>query len=319
MTISPRLSSRLGITRLIRFSLRVLRHLMYWLVNWERKIGIGSVPEPEQETRVVLSTQHDMVAYADEPYYLAQYWYWIEKALDSVSLPNSSVCLDLGCGQGRLTMPLARKYNSGAVVGIDLSAQAIASAKKYAAELGITNVDYREGNIHQVVNAWPSTSVDVVLMTEVTLFYPRWREDLPELERILKPGGVLAIAFRPQYYDMLNIIKHRMWEQVDLLLNQRSGPLYSDRMEFTWQKSGEICRLFAEGVEMELMHLVGIGCCSGIEYDPHGSIVRPSQLDKDERERLMQLELSVGAEIPDAGRYMLAIARKKHGSVSLQI
>lgn len=300
-------------TRLIRLSLRILRHLTYRLVSWERKIGRVPRSEDEQQRRVVSSTKHDMVAYPDEPYYRAQYWYWIEKALGSVQMPNSSVCLDLGCGQGRLTAPLAQKFNSGSAVGIDISATAIASAKKYADQLGIANVDYRVGNIHDVVREWPSTSVDLVLMTEVTFFYPRWREDLIELKRILKPGGLLGIAFRPQYYDMLNIIKHRTWEQVDLLLNERSGPLYGDGMEFTWQKSGEVRRLFDETLGMELMSLVGIGCCSGIEYDPRACIVRPSKLDKDERDRLMQLELSVGAEIPDAGRYMLAIARKQNG------
>jgi SAM-dependent methyltransferase len=252
-----------------------------------------------------------MVTYPDEPYYRAQYWYWIEKAVDSVSLADSSVCLDLGCGQGRLTAPIAQKFKSGSAVGIDFSATAIATAKKYADKLGIANVDYRVGNIHDVVRAWPSTSVDLVLMTEVTFFYPHWREDLIDLKRILKPGGLLGIAFRSQYYDMLNIIKHRMWDQVDLLLNERSGPLYGDTMDFTWQKSGEVSSLFGETLDMGLISLVGIGCCSGIEYDPHACIVRPSKLEKDERERLMKLELSVGAEIPDAGRYMLAIARKQ--------
>src|SRR5262245_57385296 len=202
-----------------------------------------------------------MVAHPDEPYYRAQYWHWIEKILDSVSLPSSAVCLDLGCGQGRLTVPLAHRYDSGTVIGIDFSAEAINSAKRYASELEINNIDYRVGDIHEAVKGWPGASAHVVLMTEVTFFYPRWREDFAELERVLAPGGILVIAFRPQYYDALNLAKHRMWEQFDLLLNRRSGRLYGDTADFTWQKSAEVRALFAEETEMDLMELIGIGCC----------------------------------------------------------
>lgn len=302
--------------RLIRLLLRLSRHLTYRLLKLQQRFDIEPVPANEQRKQVVRSTRHDMVADPDEPYYCEQYWYWIEKILDSVALPSSAVCMDLGCGQGRLTVPLARKFECGTVIGIDFSPEAINRARQYAGELGIRNIDYRVGDIHQVVRAWPGVSVHVILMTEVTFFYPRWRDDIAELQRILVPGGILGIAFRPQYYDALQLIKNRMWEQLDLLLNSRSGPLYGDTADFTWQKSAEVAALFTGEMEMDLMELIGIGCCSGIEHDPHASIARPAKLDQDEKERLMRLEVVLGQEIPDAGRYMLAIARKKTNSMA---
>jgi ubiquinone/menaquinone biosynthesis C-methylase UbiE len=312
MRISERLSDLFSVHKQIRFVQRVLRHLMYRLTELDGRVGGRQArPYGQQQDAVVSTTRHDMVAYPDEPYYQRQYWYWIEKALDELANTQHPICLDLGCGQGRLTIPLTRKFPTASVIGFDFSEQAIAAARDYASALAVTNVEYRVADIHETVRTWPGNSAAVILMTEVTFFYPRWQEDLAELERILVEGGIMAVAFRPQYYDMLNIVRYRMWEKTDLLINQRLGPLYGNAMDFTWQKSGEIRRLFASRPQMEMLNLVGIGCCSGLEYDPHASITRPSELDDDEQQRLMQLELSVAAEIPDAGRYMLAIARKR--------
>ena len=91
---------------------------------------------------------------------------------------------------------------------------------------------------------------------------------------------------------------------------ERSGPLYGSDLIFTWQTSTEIRGILADELHMEVHALVGIGNCSGIEEDPHGLLAQPSRLGPEERQALMQLELAMGAQIPDAGRYMLAIARK---------
>jgi hypothetical protein len=61
---------------------------------------------------------------------------------------------------------------------------------------------------------------------------------------------------------------------------------------------------------LDLLELCGIGVCSGIPGDPHDHIVQPSQLDSGEKDHLMRLELELGRSVPDAGRYMLTVARK---------
>ena len=62
--------------------------------------------------------------------------------------------------------------------------------------------------------------------------------------------------------------------------------------------------------KFEIIDLTGIGCCSGIGGDPHASVIRPSQLDQGNRQKLMELEVGLGRNVPDAGRYMLAAAVK---------
>jgi len=69
--------------------------------------------------------------------------------------------------------------------------------------------------------------------------------------------------------------------------------------------------LFVNKYRLELLELRGLGVCSGIPGDPHDSICQPSQLTIEERDKLMELELELGKTVPDAGRYILAVLRKR--------
>ena len=60
---------------------------------------------------------------------------------------------------------------------------------------------------------------------------------------------------------------------------------------------------------MKILALVGIGACSGIHGDPHSSIVTPSDLSLEQQSQLMKLELHLGKEVVDSGRYILAIVK----------
>ncbi len=297
--------------KLISIVLRVVRRLVRLLSAWEAKVGGMRETNISQVRRVIQSTAvHDMYGDEDEKYYRKQYWYWINTVLNELMIPKDGVGLDLGCGQGRLTTLLANFLDHGSVTGIDISGSAIAQARKYAEKEGVVNVEYCTDNILDGLKRYPDESVDVVLMTEVVFFFPEWRFALDEIIRVLKPEAVVCIAFRPLYHDALNLAGQRMLEQVNMLLTSRSGNLFGGPVKFTWQTSSEITKLMRDELDMELLRLVGIGCCSGIEGDPLAHLVRPSSLDEKDADDLMKLELALGPEIPDAGRYILAIARK---------
>jgi SAM-dependent methyltransferase len=57
-----------------------------------------------------------------------------------IDLSNIRRVLDYGCGVGRLTVPLARKFP--AVLGVDVSEKHIEHARRYAAERRVRNVDF---------------------------------------------------------------------------------------------------------------------------------------------------------------------------------
>src|SRR5262245_10188136 len=106
--------------RLLRFALKALRYSTRAVARLERRLGLDQVSESEHHKNVALSmTRYDMVANPDEAYYRDQYLHWIDQALGKVGMSLAPVCIDLGCGQGRLTLALADRFPRSEVLGID--------------------------------------------------------------------------------------------------------------------------------------------------------------------------------------------------------
>lgn len=290
--------------------LGILRYLTRRLAQGELRGG-QAFSEARHHRSVIRSTViHDMAADADESYYRAQYWHWIERGLADAGITGSvGKMLDLGCGQGRLTALLAGRFPEARIKGIDLSGPAIERARDYANAQGLANVTYENAAIESSLADCANASVELVLFCEVTFFFPAWRAALDQVVRVLRPGGLMCVAFRPQYFDALRLAQLRLFENAALLLERREGYLFGDDTVFTWQTSAEIRNLIERELHMQVLHLAGIGCCSGIAGDPHELIVRPSRLAPRDRDDLMRIELALGALLPDTGRYMLAIAQ----------
>lgn len=266
------------------------------------------IKEEEIRNKIESSTKYDMVIAPDEPYYAAQYQAIISPYLTEFSAGSN--CLDLGCSQGRFAIFLATKFKRGKITACDISEKAIHSAKQYSQEKMIENINFLTQDIEKTLEEFRSTTFDIIMMTEVTFFYPKWENQISRITSLLKPKGLLIMSFRSQYYNALSLVKNRIWDNIPLLLETRRGKIFNSPVEFSWQKSEDI-RATMKANELDLIELRGIGLCSGIPGDPHASIVRPSLLTKEEQNNLMKLELELGTYVPDAGRYMLAIARKK--------
>jgi len=291
--------------RVIVFVVLILRKIVAYL----EKHNVRFKPSDFQERMIIDSTDYDMVAEPDEHYYADQYWKIMLPFIEK--FPSDSCALDLGCGQGRLTIPLGKLFKDGVVTSCDLSNEAIDKANKYATDANITNIEFRAQPIAQLITECEDRYFDVILLTEVTFFYPRWKKDFQQIVKILKPGGIFAVSFRSQYFNSLYITQERLFDKKDLLIKNREGNFFGDSSGiFTWQRSEEIKGFIGEHDELELLDFFGIGICSGITGDPHGQFCRPSTLSEREREDLMGMELELGRSVPDAGRYMLAIMKK---------
>lgn len=88
-----------------------------------------------------ITVAHDMVSHPDESYYALQYLHWIRPECEARFPERNPAILDLGCGQGRLSLPLADWAKFGRVVGIDFTPQAIMKARRCAQDRGIPNVE----------------------------------------------------------------------------------------------------------------------------------------------------------------------------------
>jgi len=107
-------------------------------------------------------------------------------------LEAGQALLDCGCGPGQITVGLARAADPGRVTGIDLDAAVLEQARRSAADAGVTNVEYRQASVAAL--PFPDESFDVVYFHALLCHLPAPLEALAEAQRVLKPGGLVAVS-----------------------------------------------------------------------------------------------------------------------------
>ncbi len=98
--------------------------------------------------------------------------------------------LDCGCGHGTITTGLAEVVAPGRVVGIDLDAERIIAARKYAAERGVNNVDFQTANVYQM--PFPDDFFDAAFENQILMYLKEPIKAVQEVRRVLKQGGVFG-------------------------------------------------------------------------------------------------------------------------------
>jgi arsenite methyltransferase len=100
--------------------------------------------------------------------------------------------VDVACGRGASALQLARETGCG-VVGIDLSPDLVAEAAQAAREAALSSrVRFLQGDAEAL--PLPDEFADGVLCECAFCTFPGKRVAAAELARVLKPGGVLALA-----------------------------------------------------------------------------------------------------------------------------
>ena len=101
--------------------------------------------------------------------------------------------LDLGCGAGTDSLVAAQMVEpSGTVTGIDMTPAMLAKARRAAAELGVANADFLEGEIESL--PFSDKSFDVIISNGVIDLIPDKDAVYSEVYRVLVPGGRVQIA-----------------------------------------------------------------------------------------------------------------------------
>ena len=106
--------------------------------------------------------------------------------------------LDLGCGTGRTSIPLARAGLS--VVGLDLSAEMLTVATRKASAARV-HVDFERGNMCEL--RFAAETFDAVVSTLALMHLPESAR-LPvflEVARVLRPGGKFVFSAKNAVFE----------------------------------------------------------------------------------------------------------------------
>jgi len=109
------------------------------------------------------------------------------------ALQKGEAVLDIGSGAGTDSLVAAQMVGpEGRVTGVDMTPEILAKARAAAAEMGVRNVEFVEGEVERLPLG--DASFDVVISNGVIDLIPDKDSVFSEIERVLRPGGRLQIA-----------------------------------------------------------------------------------------------------------------------------
>ncbi|TDC81861.1 class I SAM-dependent methyltransferase, partial [Actinomadura sp. 7K507] len=122
----------------------------------------------------------------------------------NAGLPDRPVICDLGCGQGRTTLRLARHHPNARIIAIDGSPAMTAAAQQRCAGLTVQTIT---ADFHTL----PLTDQSLDLVVAVMCLYHSSTPDHPirEITRTLRPGGtaILVTKAADSYYELAALLQ----------------------------------------------------------------------------------------------------------------
>jgi SAM-dependent methyltransferase len=113
----------------------------------------------------------------------------IIRALD---VSGVATVLDLACGPGIYSRPLARRVPAGTVVGLDLSLPMLRTAVRLASREHVANLIFLHGSALDLPFA--ADRFDAVNCCGALHLFPDVPQALSEIQRVLVPGGRFTVA-----------------------------------------------------------------------------------------------------------------------------
>src|SRR6476620_6535733 len=108
-----------------------------------------------------------------------------------IGLKQGMRVLDVGCGDGTTAIPADR---TGAdVLGVDIARNLVEAGNKRAAEQGLTNLKFQQGDATNLEGI-PDQTFDLVISIFGAMFAPKPFDVAKEMVRVTKPGGRIVMG-----------------------------------------------------------------------------------------------------------------------------
>lgn len=150
----------------------------------------------------------------DEFFVPALFGQWPPRVLGAANVRRGARVLDVACGTGVLARAAAARVGpTGAATGLDVNPVMLAVARAHAPE-----IEWREGRAEALPFA--EASFDAVLCQFGLMFFDDRVGALREMQRVLRPGGTLAVAVwdvqarAPGYAAMAGLLRRLFGEEI---------------------------------------------------------------------------------------------------------
>jgi SAM-dependent methyltransferase len=114
-----------------------------------------------------------------------------EALVQKLGITKGMQVLDLGCGDGTTALPEAKL--GADVLGVDIARNLIEAGNRRAAEQGLKNVRFQEGDASNL-GQLPDKSLDLVVSIFGAMFAPKPFEVAKEMVRVTRPGGRIVMG-----------------------------------------------------------------------------------------------------------------------------
>lgn len=117
-------------------------------------------------------------------------------AVELLRLQPADRVMEVGFGHGQTVTVLLNSVPNGSVAGVDLSPDMVRMAQRVNRRaVAASRADLRLGNSEKLPFA--DSSFDKALAVHTVYFWENLHLHLAEIGRVLRPGGVLILGFRP--------------------------------------------------------------------------------------------------------------------------
>lgn len=99
--------------------------------------------------------------------------------------------LDLGCGDGTTAIPEAKL--GAHVLGVDIASNLVAAGRRRAAEAGVANCEFQEGDAGDLKDL-KDQSFDLVVSIFGAMFAPKPADTAQEMVRVTRHGGKIVMG-----------------------------------------------------------------------------------------------------------------------------